>query len=207
MIKKKTGKTITVKLERPYLYDRAIPRILPNCPSYLPSSTSFRKSPNLKKIQKENFDLKRVLNQSIADDLAYKKQNMFHNINDIKDKLNFTGRNYWTSIRKQDNHIICHIIQSPYPKMALFIVIDSDFAAHVFCNDVKIHRIGEYKIPNFVTDINIFEILISNLQKMDIEEQQSKPQNDISILKLIMSFLLLLQEESNKYYSTIKFIY
>ena len=42
---------------------------------------------------------------------------------------------------------------------------------------------------------------------MDIEEPQSKPQNDISILKLIMSFLLLLQEESNKYYSAIKLIY
>ena len=72
---------------------------------------------------------------------------------------------------------------------------------------MEIHRIGEYKIPNFVTDINIFEILISNLQKMNIEEQQSKPQNDISISKLIMLFLLLLQEESNKYYSAIKFIY
>ena len=42
---------------------------------------------------------------------------------------------------------------------------------------------------------------------MDIEEQQSKPKNDISILKLIMSFRLLLQEESNEYYSAIKFIY
>ena len=42
---------------------------------------------------------------------------------------------------------------------------------------------------------------------MDIEEQQSKRQNDISVLKLIMSFLLLLQEESNKYHGAIKFIY
>ena len=172
------GKTITVKLERPYLYDGAIPRILLNCPSYLSSLTSFRKSPNSKKIQRENFDLKRALDQSIADDLAYKKQKIFHNINDMEDKSNFIDRNYWTIIRKQDKLIICHIIQSPYPKMTLSIVIDSDFAAHVFCNDVEIHRIGEYKIPNFVTDINIFEILISNLQKMDIEEQQSKPQND-----------------------------
>ena len=121
-------------------------------------------------------------------------------------KINFIDRNYWTIIRKQDK-LICHIIQSPYPKMTLSIVIDSDFAAHVFCNDVEIHRIGEYKIPNFVTVVNIFEILISNIQKVDIEEQQSKPQNHISILKLIMSFLLLLQEEFNKYYSAIKFIY
>ena len=132
---------------------------------------------------------------------------MIHNINDMEDKLNFIDRNYWTIIRKQDKLIICPIIQSPYPKMTLSIVIGSDFATHVFCNDVEIHRIGEYKFPNFVTDINIFEILISNLQKMVIEEQQSKRQNDISILKLIMSFLLLLQEESIKYYSAIKFIY
>ena len=131
---------------------------------------------------------------------------MFHNITDMEDKLDFIDRNYWTIIRKQDKLIICHIIQYPYSKITLSIVIDSDFSAQVFCNDVEIHRIGEYKIPNFVTDINIFEILISNLQKMDIEEQ-SKPQNNISILKLIMSFLLLLQEESNKYYSAIKFIY
>ena len=131
---------------------------------------------------------------------------MFHNITDMEDKLDFIDRNYWTIIRKQDKLIICHIIQYPYSKITLSIVIDSDFSAHVMCNDVEIHRIREYKIPNFVTDINIFEILISNLQKMDIEEQ-SKPQNNISILKLIMSFLLLLQEESNKYYSAIKFIY
>ena len=96
---------------------------------------------------------------------------------------------------------------TPRPMSGMSFVIDSNFAAHVFCNNVEIHRIGEYKIPNFVTDINIFEIFISNLKKMDIEEQQSKPQNDISISKLIMSFLLLLQKESNRYYSAIKFIY
>ena len=66
---------------------------------------------------------------------------MFHYINDMEDKLNFIDRNYWTIIRKQDKLIICHIIQFSYPKMILSIVIDSDFAAHVFCNDVEIHRI------------------------------------------------------------------
>ena len=90
---------------------------------------------------------------------------MFHNITDMKDKLNFIDRNYWTIIRKQDKLIICHIIQYPYPKMTLSFVIDSDFSAHVFSNDAEIHRIGEYKIPNFVTNMNIFENLISNLQK------------------------------------------
>ena len=94
------------------------------------------------------FKGKRALDQSIADDLAYKKQKMFYNINDMEDKLNFIDRNYWTIIRKQDKLIICHIIQSSYPNVTLSIVIDSDFAAHLFCNDVEIHRIEEYKIPN-----------------------------------------------------------
>ena len=49
-------------------------RVFQTVPSYLSSSTSSRKSPNSKKIQMENFDLKRALDQSIADDLAYKKQ-------------------------------------------------------------------------------------------------------------------------------------
>ena len=43
---------------------------------------------------------------------------------------------------------------------------------------------------------------------MDTEQpQQTKPQNIIFILKLIMSFLLLVQEESNKHFNSIKFIY
>ena len=114
---------------------------------------------------------------------------MFQNINNMEDKLYSNKRNVWTIIRKQGKLIICHTIQSPYPKMTLSIVIDPDFAAHMFCNDMEIHRMVGYKIPKFVTDMNIFEILISNLQKMDIEEQ-SKPQNDISILKMIMSFVI-----------------
>ena len=51
------------------------------------------------------------------------------------------------------------------------------------------------------------EILIENMKKMDTEQQQIKLQNMIFILKLVMSFLLLVQEESNKLFNSIKFIY
>ena len=106
MIKKRWVELLLLNIEKTYLYDSAIPRILSNCPSYSSSSIASRKSPNSKKIQMENFDLKKTLDQSIADVLAYKKQKMFHNINDMEDKLNSIDRNYWTIIRKQDKIII-----------------------------------------------------------------------------------------------------
>ena len=67
--------------------------------------------------------------------------------------------------------------------------------------------VGDYKIPKHVMDQNTLEILIENREKIDTEEHQTKPQNMILILKLVMSFLLLIQEESNKHFNSIKFIY
>ena len=51
----------------------------------------------------------------------------------------------------------------------------------------------EYKIPKSVTDQNSLEILIENMKKMDTEQQQTEPQNMIFILKLVISFLLLVK--------------
>ena len=42
----------------------------------------------------ENSALKSTLNQSITDDLVYKQQKKFHNIDDLEGKLNFLDRNY-----------------------------------------------------------------------------------------------------------------
>ena len=67
----------------------------------------------------------------------------------------------------------------------------------MFCTDVKINIIGEYEIPKYVTDQHTIGILIDNTIKMDTEQQQTEPQNMIFILKLEMSFLLSVQEESN----------
>ena len=79
----------------------------------------------------------------------------------------------------------------------LSFVIESDFVVHVFCRDAEINKIGAYKIPNHETDQNSLEILIKNIKKMDTEQQQTEPENMIFILKLVMPFLLLVQEESN----------
>ena len=72
---------------------------------------------------------------------------------------------------------------------------------------MEMTTIGDYKIPKHVMDQNTMEILIENRKKIDTEQHQTKPQNMIPMLKLVMSFLLLIQEESNKHFYSIKFIY
>ena len=67
---------------------------------------------------------------------------------------------------------MCHIIKSLYPKINPSLVIQSDFAVHVFCRDVEMNTVGNYKIPKHVTDQNSLEILIENIRKMNIEQQQ-----------------------------------
>ena len=73
---------------------------------------------------------------------------------------------------RQETLIICIVIKYPYPKINLSLVIQSDFAVHVFCRDVEMNTVGNYKIPKHVTDQNSLEILIENIRKMNIEQQQ-----------------------------------
>ena len=91
-----------------YLHGGAIPSIFLNSPSYLSSVTTSRESPDSRRIRLENSTLKTALNASIIDDLAYKKQKKFYNLDDIEGKLNFLDKNYWSVIRQQDTHYMQH---------------------------------------------------------------------------------------------------
>ena len=114
-------------------------------------------------------------------------------------KLNFLDRNYSSVVRQRKTLIICSIIKFPFPKINLSLEIESDFAVHVFCRDVEINKIGDYNISKHVTDQKFLEILIKNTKKMETEQQKTEPQNKIFILKLVMLFLRLVQEESINY--------
>ena len=152
----KTGVTVEVKLQKTYLPDVVIPRILPYCSSHLSSLKTSRESPNSWRIRLENSALKSVLNQSITDDLDYKKEKKFHSMNDQEGKLNFLDRNYWSVVRQQETLILCSMIKSPYPKINLSLVIEFDFAVHVFCRNVEINKIRDYNVRRHVTDLMKF---------------------------------------------------
>ena len=83
----------------------------------------------------------------------------------------------------KETFIICSIIKSQHPKINLTLINLSDFAEHVFCKDVEINQIGDYKIFKCVTDQNSLEILRENMKKMETEQRQTKPKNVIFILK------------------------
>ena len=58
-------------------------------------------------------------------------------------------------------------------KINLSFVIEFDFAVHMFCRDLEMNTIGNYKIPKHVTDQNTHEILMENTKKMDKEQPQT----------------------------------
>ena len=122
-------------------------------------SLSSRELLNSRRIRLENSTLRSALNQSITDNLVYKKQ-IFHNTNVLEGKLDFLERDYWSVVKQQETLIICSIIKSSYPQIILSLVIESDFAVHVFCRDVEINKIGDDKIRKHVTDQNSLVILI-----------------------------------------------
>ena len=132
----------------------------------------------------ENSPFKSAVNQSISDDLVHKKQKKFHRMNDLEGKLNFLYRNYSSVVRQKETLIICSIIKFLYPKTNLSLVIESDFAVHVFCRDVESNKIEDYKIPKHVADQNSLEILIKSMKKMDIEQRQTEPQNMNFFIKI-----------------------
>ena len=92
--------------------------------------------------------------------------------------------------------MIFSISESPFTKINLSLEIQPDFAVHMFCKEVEMNSIFDHTIPKYETDQNILEILIENMKKMDREQQQTKLQNRISLLKLVISFLRLVQKES-----------
>ena len=81
---------------------------------------------------------------------------------------------------------VCVFISDPF-RCHNTLVMESDFAGHVFCRYVEMNKIEDYKIPKHVTDQNSLEILIEKTNKMDTEQQPTEPQNMIFILKLVMS--------------------
>lgn len=90
---------------------------------------------------------------------------IFHSINGVQEKLYFLGRKYWSIVKQQQTlHIMCHIIKSPYPQTSQSFIIEPDFVVHMFCVDVEINAIGEYQIPDYVSDTNTFEIIIGNMK-------------------------------------------
>ena len=202
-----TGRRLTAKLNFPKLRDGAIPSILPNCPSYLSSITTSRDSPDERRNRQEEKALQTALAQSVVDEEHHRKEREFFNLRELKEKLNFLDTTYWSIVNQDESLLICRVIQSPHPNIVRSIVIKENCSLHIYINDVEVHRLGEYKIPDKVNDTNDLDRLLCKLRKTDAREYRvSKPCNTSTLIHLVISLLSVIKDESFKHFSALKFV-
>lgn len=201
-----TGRKVSVRLEKPYLHDGAVPSLLPGCPSYLSKTTRSRESPDSKRKRIEESALQAAFAQSAADHENYWEEKKFSTIDELLGKLDSLDRSYWSVIKQEENLLICHIIYAPHPKLIQSLLVKADCKVHAFTGDVQIQKIGDYAVPSSVTDINVLEHLLGKLRTLDTGEQKDNPPSAITVIQLVLSFLSLLQDQSFKHIRALKFV-
>ena len=75
-------------------------------------------------------------------------------------------------MNQDESLLICRVIQSPHPNIARSIVIKENCSLHIYINDVELHHLGEYKIPDKVNDTNDLDRLLCKLRKTDARENR-----------------------------------
>lgn len=202
----RSGRRTTAKLDVPRLKKDAVPSQLPNCPTYLSSAVQKRESPDTRKTRIEENALGKAIANSILDDDYHRKSRLFSSINELKDKLGFLDTSYWSTVQQDGSLLICRIDQSPCPKILQSLIIAGNCNIKVFVNDVQVHRLGKYKVPSAINDINDIDILLNHLRMVDAKQNEKRQNSIVTVIQLVLSLLYLIQDESYKYFSVLKFI-
>lgn len=129
----KTGRILTVNLERPRIKEGCVPSIFPGCPSYLSSQLAFRESPDEKRMRVEAAQLQKALNESVTSAEQYDSENKISCILDLTGgrKINFSS--FWTMIGKADSVIFVNI-ETPgsVPQLHYSVVVNEQLQVSVF---------------------------------------------------------------------------
>lgn len=86
-------------------------------------------------------------------------------LSELSEKLGCLDK-YWKVIKLDNSLLICNIICRPSPKIKVSLITDECLAVNTFVDDVEMHRLGNYKTPSHVKDIDSLEELLDNLKKM-----------------------------------------
>ena len=203
----KTGQTITAPLSKPRLRNDAVPSLFPNCPAYMSSVSNVRESPESKKARIEEKAFHTAMVDSIATHNAYKENRHFCGLNDLTDrKLGFTDSSYWTVIRKEKYLHICRISEPPLNQVPMSLVISDDCSIRAFVHEVEVKKLGNYKIPSKIDNINELEVILNNLRNIDVNNCSTKSDSTILILQLVISLLTAILDEDYKHFPALKFV-
>ena len=164
----RTGRKLTVKLGKSRLRKGAVPTKLPNCHSYLSTTTILRESLDVRKCRKEEAAIQYAIVESVADELQHRQHRTFETTDELINKLKNQDK-YWTIVKEEESVLICHIARMPHPKITLSLTIDNSCAVKVFVSQVEVQKLGDYSIPGFINDINYLEDLLPNLKNVTLK--------------------------------------
>lgn len=173
----RTGTKLTAKLKIPRLRKGAVPSLLPNCPSYLSRPPLLRESPEGRRCRKEQDAMQAAIAQSITDDAAHRETRKFSTLNELSEKLVSLDK-YWKVVKLDKSLVICNILCKPHPEIKLSVLIDNNCAVTVYADGVEMHRLGNFRIPSHVNDIDSLEKVLDYLRKCNTEERPSTPERD-----------------------------
>ena len=139
---------LSCRLKIPRLHPGAIPSQFPNCPSYL-SKPSEMPRPSRNEIlqNKEELNLAKALQQSKEEELLREKQDLCESFDEIKRELVLELP--WRIIFDEKEIIIYNIHKSDQlgPQIKAAICISEDLFLTVFCNSVKLTKVGKTQLP------------------------------------------------------------
>lgn len=127
-----TGRKLTAKLGKLRLKVGVIPSLLPNCPSYLSSPAISRESPDSRRIRKEGKTLQSALAESVVEEERQRASRTFFSATELRNKLDFLDKTYWSVVYKDESLIICRMIQSPHPIIIRSVIIKDNCDVQVF---------------------------------------------------------------------------
>lgn len=136
--------------------------------------------------EKEEEALRKAVLQCCWWRSVQKRHNFIVLLNWRKKRLYET---YWTVIRKDDSHLIYRVIELPYPNILFSVVVKPTCSVEVLLKDVKVQKIGKYKVPSTITDTNTLNELLQYVRQCDSDNHTCNSCSPTAIIQLVLSLL------------------
>ncbi|KAK7861885.1 hypothetical protein R5R35_001482 [Gryllus longicercus] len=212
------GQKITLPLKHPRLSPGAVPSVLPNCPNYLSRpSTSYRESPEEKKLRLENEYLLAAIDESAKENIARINEISFSTFDEQKSKLNLLILDeYWSIIKKEDRVLFVHIDYNSAPKIVNSVVVDKELKLGVHYCGKKVFKLGGTAIINSVSNVNEINDVLEKVRLMLCFDTSSSSSNSSSsssssnsphdILDLVSDLLLQIDTKNSEFEKPVTFM-
>jgi hypothetical protein len=178
----KSGKTISVKLQKSRLKNSAVPSQFPNLPSYLTASSSFvRESADERRTRKDNLNLSTAINESLSSKYKYDSEKNFSNFEEcckcvegqysLESEFHFFKKNQCLVFASVDFH--------PAAVITLSAIVNNDLQISLYNGKIQVNTLNKLSFPRRITNINDLEEILLELKKLQTRKEDSLILNSI----------------------------